>query len=1259
MESKGRDGASQENYAETFRMQMDMNRLTAGKRMGCRPGPAAALIIIFSAMMFLAAGPAGADNCAMDSWNNQSVSDSYVFPNWQKVWVASFDVLLLQLVGTESLTGLTVVNFGTALPADIKTVYWRASCGATTTGFQTMTYAGVFNEDSGSYPAWTWAGASINLAACADMCGGACGGLFTVDVFTDIQACPVPGVTIDLGFPFNSVNAWYGSISDNAGCAVPWYDMNSAKHTVVYDYKEGDLESAAPGDTISYTVYYGKPGAGPLSSLEVMDTMPPYTHYLTGSGNPAPLPGWDPNPGPPARLRWSFTGPIPVTGGPTSAIVFALTVDWGNGESFEPGSGDVAAPEGQRLKNSAQVFFGGTSCSPTSRVTPPVTTVVRRFLFWKLGDNDILFSASIGQPADEMIYSIFIKNMSSTKTWWDVRIWDTVPAELDSWGANCGFEDACVGWTMTPSGCASASPGTSVVAGTTLLTWKLDMPPGVTLNLRWKAQVKGSVAPDSTALNRASVLAYGRTNIVDGTGHSGAPRNFTHQAPILLPTMYVSYMGMAGANTDYWQCCNDVAAFATQTYWLVFFPLNKKTNFSLYKQFHPNDAYSNNGGVSPTISMAAGGCVGGGPEWIPGCNAERAPAYFLPAAYSTCTFTTPFSDLFKLVSNSPLIWELDTGDIHSGAEASTYVGTTSLTYAGYASYAYARTCDSAGNRDGLYIVNTSETDPTTAHVFEWDASTLSWAYQATGELGVESVWFFYPSEQNSYMVISSDTKFIHYKALPLTANPDLYSVAPNKENGYLVNSTVPANFYAFCETDSLAGGALIVGNVGAADASYEVWKYAADNPLLPMISAKHQSPFLVGSSGTWSQRRTDNVPAGLGNAGNPHAYQLGYDTGCTDDRTFYKVKLLSGGPVEVYNGLKMHSSYGGGSVLHSVTGKPSGSEFWFHLTDKVDYGSKDCGSPDWASMVIDVFVPKSGVVIQAVSNDGYTAHYTTTGSDQCVAFKSLTPPALGARRNWKFTSAGGNIAVVQEIKCTVHQKIFTAPFLSQGVYYSIIAPPVAYVGQNFWITIIVRETGGGTKTDYTGTTSFTSTDPGAKIQAVGMDGYNYVWNLGDAGVKIFINVSFTRLGLQSLVAQDTLDGSITGLAAIMVVGADIKLEKRKKLSVAASGDTVQFWICWSNYSSASGFSFTITDAVPNGTTYVPELASLAVCGQNGPFDASVSLAASASTTTTPPTNFATVNPGSLAGGTTRWLRWTVRDVYVNSTGCVCFKVVVN
>jgi len=170
---------------------------------------------------------------------------------------------------------------------------------------------------------------------------------------------------------------------------------------------------------------------------------------------------------------------------------------------------------------------------------------------------------------------------------------------------------------------------------------------------------------------------------------------------------------------------------------------------------------------------------------------------------------------------------------------------------------------------------------------------------------------------------------------------------------------------------------------------------------------------------------------------------------------------------------------------------------------------------------------------------------------------------------------------------------------------------------------------------------------------------DYTWILGDAGVKIFINVSFSRLGLQSIVAVDTTDGSISGVAATMVVGADIKLEKRNKLSVAASGDTVQFRICWSNYSTATGYSFTITDAIPRGTDYVPELSNNALCGQDGPATASVTLAQAISASTTPPNaSFTTIATGTTGSNTARWLRWTVRDVYVNSTGCVCFKVLV-
>jgi uncharacterized repeat protein (TIGR01451 family) len=264
------------------------------------------------------------------------------------------------------------------------------------------------------------------------------------------------------------------------------------------------------------------------------------------------------------------------------------------------------------------------------------------------------------------------------------------------------------------------------------------------------------------------------------------------------------------------------------------------------------------------------------------------------------------------------------------------------------------------------------------------------------------------------------------------------------------------------------------------------------------------------------------------------------------------------------------------------------------------------------------------------------------------------------RRNWRFQVSGtSGMASAQYIYAEISEKYYALPFVSTGIYYNIIAPPVAFVGQNFWITVIVLNVGGGTKTDYTGTTSFSSTDPSAKIQAGPMDAYNYTWTGAENGVKVFINVSFTLLGLQTLVANDTLDGSITGLTTIMVVGADVKLEKRKKLSVAASGDTVLFQLCWSNYSTATAFTFVITDAIPLGTTYVPETASLALCGWNGPAVPSVNFAYSIATSTTPPAAFTTQAPAGTAPGTARWLRWTIRDVYVYSSGCVCYKVQVN
>jgi uncharacterized repeat protein (TIGR01451 family) len=350
--------------------------------------------------------------------------------------------------------------------------------------------------------------------------------------------------------------------------------------------------------------------------------------------------------------------------------------------------------------------------------------------------------------------------------------------------------------------------------------------------------------------------------------------------------------------------------------------------------------------------------------------------------------------------------------------------------------------------------------------------------------------------------------------------------------------------------------------------------------------------------------------------------------------------------------------------MHAADGNQTGSEYWLHQT-RTWLPSTCTVSPSFATTAVDIFCPKSGMAIQAVTSDGYTARYTTNGPDQCVSFMALSSiAAIGAKRNWKFTVAPGpgfgNVTALFS-QCKITEKGYTAPFLSSGSHYAVIMPPVVFVGQVFWITVVVLEQVGTTKTDYNGTTTFTSTDPGAKIQSTAMDSYNFTWDgCGtNCGVKIFINVSFTTLGIQTVVAVDTLDGSIAGVGTTMVVAADIKLEKRKKLTVAASGDTVQFLVCWSNYSTATGFTFVVTDAVPNGTTYFPEAASVSLCSWNGPAAPSITMAYSTATSSTPPAVFTTLAPAGLAPGTTRWLRWTVRDVYVNSSGCLCYKVSVN
>jgi len=1254
---------------------------------------------ILAAAFAVACVAAPARACIIDVGINDSTPGvGFVFPNWSKTLMAIFDTEwgdgVTNCVGEldASFVAITIANYGTATGGaggDITGMYVCFDCGTSGPGCApgsidsaTMTYAGVWNMAGTNRDIWTWSG---YLPLDADPCAS-CGCIEIMSVFVDIGPCPTEGRTIMLGPGFDDIKdpVSPGGFIDEFGWDAPYIAVYDAQpKTVTYVTKVSDSDIVAPGDTVTYTVYYGRPGTNPLTNVIVTDSLPVYTHYVNGSGIPAPDLGWDPDPGPPLRLRWTVsTAGGATTGGPTGMVQFKLTVDWGNGESFEPGSGDVAAPEMARLGNRAHATFTGSNCAPGSAVSSGTSTSVRRFLFWKLADNDIMFSQQIGRPPDEITYEIFIKNMSQTKTWWNVSVWDTVPPEIDSWLPGMGFEDPCVGWTMTPSGCAAAGPGKKLAGTTTLLTWKLDMDPGTTITLRWKGQLKATTPAGATAINRASVQEMGASGIAGGTGNSRTPRSFAHQAPIILPTTYVSYVGFAGADVD---------AQGNPGFLIAFFPPNKTTQFELRGHHYQGGAFATTGGLSASIGCMVGDCINGFPGdgacatgVIPGnglsghagCKVERTPAVYDPDAYHLDWGATyPLDFVYKVTSNSPVLWQVLTHISHNAQDNLTYAPSTTLSYCGLMHYMWRRAAMDAatGDGDSLVIFNTgtdangsySASRETTVHLFEFDYGSLGWDYMGTYELGPESLavdlgpW---ASDENPWRTVSSDAQLIVYEGMD-TINQTAFGAggyadnnggfAPNRNNGNVVSQIGAGAFYF--GVIGWAGAWLVnITNTGAASANYQIWTYMPDNPVavgaIPALCA--------GTSGTWLPNTVDNVPNGFAVAGNPHIY--GGNAFASAGFACYKVELLSGGPIQVQFGANMFQCWSGGAVMHSATGVQIGTQYWLSR-----FGGLDCGKGSPGTQVVNVFCPKTGQAVTGKGEWGYQATYTTTGPDQCVAFKAITSPA--GKENYTFTSASGGV-IAQYIQCKITEKGYTAPFLATGTHYVIVAPTVAYSGQSFWITIIVVDTTGGTNDDYCGTTSFTSTDPNAKIESAAMDGFNYTWKSStgtgcaacgascDQGVHIFVNVTLNRIGTQTIVAGDIYDGSITGLTTISVVGADVKFSKEPKFSIAASGDTVKFRICWSNYSSASAFTFVITDAVPAGMGFVPEAGVGGFdCGNTDGVVPGVSYSTLAVGVMPGPASFTAGNPVTA----TRWLRWTIPAAGVQTSGCICYRVSIN
>src|SRR6266511_2627059 len=80
---------------------------------------------------------------------------------------------------------------------------------------------------------------------------------------------------------------------------------------------------------------------------------------------------------------------------------------------------------------------------------------------------------------------------------------------------------------MTPSGCATGTPGRVLTGGATILTWKLDLDPFTTFAPSWRGRVRPAVPGGTPVSNTASILALGRSGVVGGTGHAQVVKSAT------------------------------------------------------------------------------------------------------------------------------------------------------------------------------------------------------------------------------------------------------------------------------------------------------------------------------------------------------------------------------------------------------------------------------------------------------------------------------------------------------------------------------------------------------------------------------------------------------------------------------------------------------------------------------------------------------------------------------------------------------------
>ena len=132
-------------------------------------------------VLALLASVARAEIVDIESDDSSPPAD-FIFPNYKQYPVSLFDSEWCDATvctgpgdTQATITGITMMNYGTATggpTGDITGMYVCFDCstapGPCTPGSgtgATLTYAGMWNVPSGTFPAWTWGGPPIVMAA--------------------------------------------------------------------------------------------------------------------------------------------------------------------------------------------------------------------------------------------------------------------------------------------------------------------------------------------------------------------------------------------------------------------------------------------------------------------------------------------------------------------------------------------------------------------------------------------------------------------------------------------------------------------------------------------------------------------------------------------------------------------------------------------------------------------------------------------------------------------------------------------------------------------------------------------------------------------------------------------------------------------------------------------------------------------------------------------------------------------------------------